>query len=33
MWTDDLPAMAVEAIRKATHLGSKKMIKVLEAII
>jgi hypothetical protein len=32
MYVGDLPAMAVEAIRKATHLDSKKMIKVLEAI-
>jgi len=31
--TREKEAKAVEAIRKATRLGSKKMIKVLEAIV
>jgi hypothetical protein len=33
LYTGDLPELAVEAIKKATRLGNKKMIKVLEAIV
>jgi len=33
LYADDLPEMAVQAIRAATRVGNKKLIKALEAIV